>query len=122
MFARLLPVLLSIWLLSGLGGAQAHVHKHEHGNEPAHYHVLTAFDSEHAKAHVKGASDHDDDKAAPRAQPSVDLGLAIAPFIPTIAWSSEPLPVAFPQEMLARGPPPHVRPPSQAPPASFAFA
>lgn len=125
MFVRLLPILLSCWLLVGLGSGGvlgAHVHEHEHGAGPTHLHVAAAFDSDHAKAHADGAVDHEDDKTASRVQPSFDLGPAVSTIDFKTRWDVAPIPIELPQELLARGPPPHARPPSQAPPLLFAFA
>lgn len=121
---RLLPVLMSLWLLVGLSGAQTHFHEHDHGSDSAHVHAVADFDVDHAIAHAKGAVDVDQEEpnSGARAKPGIDLIAISAAVVPPVQWLAEPLVFDVPQEVLGRGPPPRLRPPSQGPPTSLVFA
>ena len=123
MSIRLIPILLSLWLFAGLQGLGVHVHEHAHGvAEPEHVHVVSAFDDDHARAHASGDIDEPSHKITARAHAQLALGPISLPSGLTLE-SRLPIFVGFSDgSILPTGPPPHTRPPSQAPPESFAIA
>ncbi len=123
MFKRLLCTLLSLWLLAGPFGMGAHVHAHEHPTHALHEHVALEFDGDHLRAHVDGAIDRDCAGALQQAAAELpELGPGHAATMPTAPWPPVVWTIEPARPSPSRGPPEHIRPPSQAPPLPPAFA
>jgi hypothetical protein len=119
MFARLVPILLSLCLLAGLSGLGPHVHWHAHGHDEAHSYVVSALDIDHAQAHAEGSQDEDSSKLGTRASPDLpQLGPAPSAVL-SIDVDGVPGLLPLLAEQRVTGPPRFLLPPSQAPPQAF---
>ncbi len=114
---RLLPALLCLCLFAALQGVDLHEHRHSHDAQPVHSHVVTAFGHDHAQSHADGVVDDGESKAAARTKPQLPaIVLTQLPQLFDIEVESTPRIHPATNQQLTTGPPPHSRPPSQAPP------
>lgn len=100
-----------------------HVHWHTHDGQSKHGHVITAFDADHEWADAGKVVDQENLGMAVRAPASLPdaLWLFVA-MVVVLAGLPQRIAVPRPQPPRLTGPPPRLRPPSQAPPHFSATA